>query len=79
MSGFSSLVTGEASNTQRLFVLHSLNFCRLDLHVHTSNHIHGLLEMFVSVRLLEILDALRPFLLACLHKAIHRPHTPNIN
>ncbi|KAI0292809.1 hypothetical protein BC826DRAFT_1018295 [Russula brevipes] len=49
-----------------------INFYRLDLHLRTSDHIHVLLGKFVSVKLLEILDALHPFLLACLAQVLGR-------
>ena len=38
----------------------------VDLHIHTLDYIHVLLGELVSVKLLEILDALLPLLFACL-------------
>jgi len=42
------------------------DFYPLDLYIHTSDHVHVLLGKFISIKLLEILDALQPLLFSCL-------------
>ena len=48
--------------------------------IHTSDYIHILLGELVSVKLLEILDALLPLLFACLLSNLyHQPYTYGIS